>query len=101
MKNGEGHQKLWGWFGLSYASFLTLPRVLMMEMPDEWQGRMADLLNEYADEFPNQRHLPGTRVLATENNKLVKWPAWLLRYKYPDSEQIEICRGNPLNKPST
>ena len=24
---GLGYQKLWGWFSLSYASFLTLPRI--------------------------------------------------------------------------
>lgn len=26
------------WFGLSYASFLVLPRVLMQDMPPEWQA---------------------------------------------------------------
>jgi len=43
----KGYDKLWSWFGLSYASFLTLPRVMMHEMPDEWQGKMADLLEEW------------------------------------------------------
>ena len=28
-------------FSLSHASFLTIPRVLMEAMPDEWQERMA------------------------------------------------------------
>lgn len=40
-----GKEKLWQWFSLSYAAWLTLPRVLMHEMPDEWQrknGRTAE-----------------------------------------------------------
>lgn len=40
---GPGYDALWGWFGLSRASFLVLPRVLMHEMPDDWQLRMAAL----------------------------------------------------------
>lgn len=35
------------WFGLSYASFCVLPRVLMKEMPAGWQDRMAKLLWEF------------------------------------------------------
>lgn len=63
------------WFNLSYASWLTLPRVLMEAMPDEWQGRMADLLNEYDEAF---RHWPdvglGTRVQVTRRGRLTKTP---------------------------
>jgi hypothetical protein len=92
---GVGHQRLWGWFGLSYASFLTLPRVLMHEIPDEWQSKMADLLYEYDDAFPNRNHLPSARVQATRDRKLVKWPGWLLRYRYPDRDEIEKCVSYP------
>ncbi|MEA2935040.1 MAG: hypothetical protein QOD74_1686, partial [Variibacter sp.] len=35
-----GWEALSRWFGLSRASFAVLPRVLMQQMPDEWQGRM-------------------------------------------------------------
>ena len=61
------------WFGLSYASFCTIPRVLMEAMPDEWQEKMAILLHEYEEEFPNQPDL-GTRVQITKGGKLVKTP---------------------------
>ena len=43
----EGYERLWRWFGLSRASWLTIPRVLMHEMSDEWQEKMAQLLEEY------------------------------------------------------
>jgi hypothetical protein len=34
------------WWGLSYASFVTIPRPVMQSMPVEWQDRIADLLRE-------------------------------------------------------
>ena len=47
----KGHDRLHGWFGLSYAQFLTIPRLVMQSMPDEWQGKMAALLEELDDAF--------------------------------------------------
>src|SRR5574341_1370059 len=52
-----GHEELWTWFGLSYAGWLTLPRVMMHEMPDDWQMRMAQLLREW-DEAWDLAKLP-------------------------------------------
>lgn len=81
------------WFGLSYASWLTLPRVLMQSMPEDWQRSMARLLNEYEDAFPNQPEL-GTRVQCTKSGKLVKSPDWLINYRRPHFEKIEELRGH-------
>lgn len=39
------------WFELSYAQFLTVPRLVMESMPVEWQGKMADLLREMDETF--------------------------------------------------
>lgn len=39
------------WFGLSYAQFLTIPRLVMENMPLEWQRKMAVLLEELDDTF--------------------------------------------------
>lgn len=87
-----GHDALWGWFGLSYASFLTLPRVLMHEMPDDWQGRMAELLREYDDTFPYRLEV-GSRVMATTpNGKFTTWPEWMLNYRHPDYDAIDDYR---------
>lgn len=88
MIDREGRDRLWGWFSLSYASFLTLPRVLMHEMPDDWQGKMVDLLREYDEAFPNQPDI-GTRVQATRDGKLVKFPEWILNYRHPRYAEIE------------
>lgn len=40
--NGEIH----GWFELTYANFLTIPRALLQSMPEEWQERFVTLLHE-------------------------------------------------------
>ncbi len=92
MLKASGHSRLWGWFGLSYASFCVLPRIMMHEMPDEWQGKMATLLEEYEAAFPNSP-AEKTRVqLVGDNNRLIKWPAWVLNYRYPDAAEIDKAR---------
>lgn len=81
----SGHNKLWGWFSLSYASFCVMPRVMRHAMPDNWQSKMADLLKEWDDTWTNQLNL-GTRINATKNGKLTKWPSEFLNYRHPDKE---------------
>jgi hypothetical protein len=89
-----GHGKLWGWFELSYASYLTLPRVLMHQMPDKWQGQMARLLEEYNEAFPNQPDI-GTRVLVTDaTGRFIKTPDWLINYRHPDQKEIDKLKGH-------
>jgi len=39
------------WFELSYAQFLTLPRLVLENMPLEWQLQMKKLLEELDDTF--------------------------------------------------
>ena len=91
--NTEGAQELSQWFSLSYSSFLTLPRVLMEAMPDEWQGKMAALLNDYDNTFPNRPEGMGSRVQITQDGKLTKTPKWMLNYRHPDRQAINALRG--------
>lgn len=91
-----GHDALWGWFGLSYASWLTLPRVLMHEMPDDWQARMAQLLAEYDEAWsiPEQYQCE-TMVSAKRNGKFVRLPSLLLNYRHPRNTEINRMRAKP------
>lgn len=84
------------WFGLSYASFLVLPRVGMQAMPTEWQEKMAELLNEYTDTIDTSAFgVKGCTVMATgDDGKFMKMPEDLLNYRHPSQETIEIL----LNK---
>lgn len=38
-------------FGLSYASYLVLPRVLLQSMPDDWQHEFVRLVEQFDDAF--------------------------------------------------
>ena len=89
----HGQDKLWEWFGLSYASFIVVPRVLAHEMPDEWQRKMADLLEQYDATFPEWPEGMGCIVQVTQDGKLAKTPEWLKNYRHPDIREIEKVRG--------
>ena len=82
-----GEARLWRWFELSYSAFCVLPRVYMHAMPEEWQEKMARLLEEYDDavKHPDDAVFDGCRVVATKGGRAVKTPDWLLNYRHPDA----------------
>lgn len=91
--------KLWEWFGLSYASWLTLPRVLLHNMPSSWQDKLAVLLDEYYEKYPNMHKLEiGTRVQITQKGRLVKTPQWLINYRRPDMDAIGELMADTTGK---
>jgi len=95
-ETGSGRSKLWGWFGLDRASFAVMPRVLIHAMPDEWQGKMADLLIEFEETFPGLQDLPNATITAKRGNKFTSWPSWLLNYRRPHQGDIDAMR--PLSR---
>ncbi len=88
----EYRTDLQAWFGLSYASWLTIPRVLLEAMPSEWQKRMARLLHEYDEAIVNPPEL-STTIRITANGKLVKTPEWLNNYRHPDRQMLDHVFG--------
>ncbi len=86
-----GKERLSRLFGLSYASFLVLPRSLMQEMPDGWQDRCVDLVKEFDSEYPNQ---PDGEIFISwkEGGKFAKLPESLGNYRRPDRKAIEKMR---------
>lgn len=91
-----GHDRLWLWFELSYAGWLTIPRVLLHEMPDEWQDKMAALLEEYERTFSNFPDGMGTRVQITSRGRPTGLYDWLNNYRHPAKSKIASLR-----KPTT
>ena len=49
------HNAVHAHFGLSYASYLVLPRTLLQSMPDAWQTQFVHLLTQFDDSFS---HVP-------------------------------------------
>lgn len=87
MKKNAGRNRLWDWFGLSRASWLTLPRSMMHEMPDDWQMKMAELLEQW-DNTWDSSELPSPHVSAKENGKFTRFPEFIKNYRHPDRAKI-------------
>lgn len=66
----------------------------MHEMPDEWQDKMATLLNEYEETFPNQPPV-STHVSIKEGGKFTVMFNWLCNYRYPSKHKIAQMREQP------
>jgi hypothetical protein len=87
---------LHAWFGLSYASWLVMPRVLLQEMSEEWQEKMVDLLEEFNDEFPewyDSKIIDTFEVGGRKGGKYIRVPDWLNNYRRPDRINILMARG--------
>ncbi len=87
----DGNSRLWGWFGLSRAAFCVLPRVLMHEMPDQWQKEMAILLEQFDDTWDDG--LDGTVTVSYKTERrYAKFPEWVCNYRRPDLDYIDTLR---------
>jgi len=91
----HGRERLWLWFGLTRASWLTLPRSMMHEMPDDWQEKMAVLLEQW-DETWDSSDMPAPAVVARAANKFTKWPEWLCNYRHPDRTAIKSLKRDGI-----
>nr|WP_320132353.1 hypothetical protein [uncultured Holophaga sp.] len=91
--NTPGADALSEWFSLSYAGFLTIPRVLMEAMPDVWQCRMAALLNEYSETWTEWPAGMSSRVQILVDGKLVRTPDWMKNYRHPDERALETLKA--------
>jgi hypothetical protein len=50
------HEAIHGWFNLTYANYLCLPRTLLQSMPDEWQTRFVKCLRELDEAYWHLDH---------------------------------------------
>jgi len=89
----SGKDELHSWFGMSYASWLTIPRSFMQEMPDEWQGKMAQLLKEYNNTFDQtQVEVDEVIVIGRKEGKNCKIPEWVSKYRHSDRNKINSIK---------
>lgn len=67
----------------------------MQVMPDEWQGKMAALLNEFDEEFPRENWCDRQYfVTAKRDGKFCELPDWCSRsmYRHPNRALIDSMR---------
>ena len=63
----------------------------MHQMPDDWQKRMAELLEEWDDTW-DTHDMPTPIVNALEGNRFTSWPRYVLNYRHPDVGAIRYHR---------
>ena len=86
-----------GAFGLTYASFLVWPRVLMQEMPLEWQQRFVALAKEFNNTFEGYEPANGYIVMGRDQQHRFASPI-LPNYRHPQAGQIERYRRHQQRK---
>lgn len=78
-------------FNLTYASWLILPRTLLMDMPTQWQEKFVKLLDEYnesvADLAPDYELQ--LYVQAKQSGKFTKLPDIYCNYRNP--QHMDVC----------
>ena len=79
------------WFELSYAQFLTVPRLVMESMAFEWQEKMAALLNEMDHTF-NWRPQEGRYWVRLRDEYGRFQDAPLSDYRHGSIEHLRIVR---------
>lgn len=75
---------MWKWFGLSYSSYLVIPRSLLCGMPTEWQEKFAKLLDECREHYSDKNIEDGYVVkLRGEKGRFKKDPLANYKMKLP------------------
>jgi hypothetical protein len=83
-----------GWFGLTYRSYLVLPRSLLQEMPTEWQQRFVDAIEEIRDYFNCAEVEDDYMVkLRGKDGRFKTDP--LGQYRHPDRKIIDRMKWTP------
>lgn len=88
-------KKINEWFSFSRASFLVIPRVLMEDMPAEWQSKMVELLEQYDEAFDQSKvGVEGCMVQAVDaNNRFCKMPEEVKNYRRPCKMFLDRVRN--------
>lgn len=77
------------YFGLSYAQFITIPRLVVQSMPLEWQNKMKALLEEMDNTF-DWRPKEGRYWVKLKNEKGQYCHAPLNDYRHGNIEHLRI-----------
>lgn len=77
------------WIGLSYASYLSIPRSLLQEMPADWQHELVRLLDQMGARFqaPLEGHY--AVLLRGDHGRFIGDP--LRNYRYPSRHHIQLA----------
>ena len=84
-------------FGITYASFLVLPRTFLMDMPLEWQKQFTKLIEQYnesiCDLSPEYEY--NINVNFKNAGKFCKIPQVYINYRHP--KHMDVCNWSCFN----
>ncbi|MDR3560522.1 MAG: hypothetical protein P4N59_03635 [Negativicutes bacterium] len=79
--NAYYHGAVHGWFGLTYASYLVIPRSLLQGMPEDWQEKFVALLDECGEVYDQSQIKDQYTVNLREGNRYIADP--YRNYRHP------------------
>jgi len=56
------------WFGLSYASYMVLPRTMLQSMSNRWQKKFIKLVEEMDEKFGHYNKVYSYTILAKDEH---------------------------------
>ena len=83
-------------FGLTYASWFVVPRVILQEMPVEWQKRFLELMDEMNQEFDWEPDCT-MEIVFRKRGKYIKVPKYYRNYRRPDFGWLELIKERGKN----
>ncbi len=84
-------------FGLTYASFLVIPRLLMEAMPYEWQKDMVDLMEQFSEKYIWEMEDQRLVIRMTDQNgRLITMDENLCDYRRGDASWYEKDSGETV-----
>lgn len=85
-------------FGLSYASFLVVPRLLMEGMSYEWQETMVKLMDEFNEKYnywiPEDKNI--VVRMTGKDGRYTKLPENICNYRRGDASAWEKGNGEAV-----
>jgi len=87
-------RKIHDWFGLSYAQYLTIPRSVLQAMPDDWQIRFVELLEEFDNTYDwhPKEHTYWVSFRKTDGKFESISTDPLMNYRYPNHKYIKSLK---------
>jgi hypothetical protein len=74
---------VWDYFGLTYSSYLVLPRRMLCSLPRSWQARFVALLEEAEAMLPEEAQGGDYMVRRRERGRFVSDPNIPYRHAAP------------------
>lgn len=78
-------------FGLTYASWFLVPRVVLEAMPIEWQRKFVKLMYELGDTFTWEPDC-SMQIVFRKRGKYIRVPDHFRNYRYPHGEWLNSIR---------